>query len=83
MVVVGRVPTGTPSCCYLPLSVAVVLVFATAIGLLLAAINVYLRDVQYLVEIVPDAPVLGFADRLLVATGPRQPRRHLDWRRST
>jgi ABC-2 type transport system permease protein len=50
MVAIGRVPTGT-RLLYLPLSLAVLLVFAMAIGLFLAAINVYLRDVQYLVEI--------------------------------
>lgn len=50
VLVVGRVPTGS-RLWYLPLSLTVVLVFATAIGLALAAVNVYLRDVQYLVEI--------------------------------
>jgi ABC-2 type transport system permease protein len=50
VVIVGRVPTGS-RLWYLPLSLAVVLVFATAVGLALAAVNVYLRDVQYLVEI--------------------------------
>jgi ABC-2 type transport system permease protein len=50
VLVVGRVPTGS-RLLYLPLSLAVILVFATAFGLALAAINVYLRDVQYLVEI--------------------------------
>jgi ABC-2 type transport system permease protein len=50
VLVVGRVPTGS-RLWYLPLSLAVVLVFATAFGLALSAINVYLRDVQYLVEI--------------------------------
>lgn len=50
VLVVGRVPTGS-RLWFLPLSLAVVLVFATAFGLALAAINVYLRDVQYLVEI--------------------------------
>ena len=34
------------------LALAVVLVFATGFAFLLSAINVYLRDVQYLVEIV-------------------------------
>ncbi len=50
-VVAGDFPTGT-RWVYLPLSLAVVL--ATALGwvLLLSALNVYLRDVQYLVEIV-------------------------------
>jgi ABC-2 type transport system permease protein len=47
---VWRVPTGT-RLLYIPLSVAVLLVFAIAMGLCLAAVNVYLRDVQYLVEI--------------------------------
>jgi ABC-type polysaccharide/polyol phosphate export permease len=50
VVVTGQVPTGS-RLLYIPLSVAVLLVFATAIGLVLAAVNVYLRDVQYLVEI--------------------------------
>jgi ABC-2 type transport system permease protein len=35
----------------IPLALAVLLVFATALGLLLASANVYLRDVQYLVEV--------------------------------
>lgn len=34
-----------------PLALLVLVVFATALGLLLAASNVYLRDVQYLVEV--------------------------------
>jgi ABC-2 type transport system permease protein len=50
VVVVGAVPTGS-RLWFFPLSLAVVLAFATAIGLFLAAVNVYLRDVQYLVEI--------------------------------
>lgn len=49
-VAVGKVPFGE-RLLYLPLSVAVLFVWATAFGLVLAAINVYLRDVQYLVEI--------------------------------
>jgi ABC-2 type transport system permease protein len=32
--------------------IAVALIYATAIGILLSALNVYLRDVQYLVEVV-------------------------------
>jgi ABC-2 type transport system permease protein len=35
----------------IPLALAVLLVFGLALGLLLAAANVYLRDVQYLVEV--------------------------------
>ena len=34
-----------------PLAVLVLLLFSTALGLVLAAVNVYLRDVQYLVEV--------------------------------
>jgi ABC-2 type transport system permease protein len=49
-VLVGSVPTG-PRLLYLPLSLGVLLVWGTAAGLLLGAVNVYLRDVQYLVEI--------------------------------
>ncbi len=48
--VVGRFPTGE-RLLYLPLSAAVLFVWATALGLMLAAVNVYLRDVQYIVEI--------------------------------
>ncbi|KQS58084.1 sugar ABC transporter [Geodermatophilus sp. Leaf369] len=46
----GSIPSGT-RLLYVPLSLAVIVVFATAIGMALAAVNVYLRDVQYLVEI--------------------------------
>lgn len=49
-VAVGKVPVGE-RLLFLPLSVAVLFVWATAFGLMLAAVNVYLRDVQYLVEI--------------------------------
>jgi ABC-2 type transport system permease protein len=37
---------------YLPLSVLLILVFATALALVLSALNVYLRDVQHLIEIL-------------------------------
>lgn len=50
IVVLSDVPTGS-RLLFVPLSLAVVLVYATALGLVLAAVNVYLRDVQYLVEI--------------------------------
>lgn len=36
---------------YAPLAVGVVLIYGTALSLLLSAVNVYLRDVQYLVEV--------------------------------
>ena len=47
---VGRLPTGA-RWFYFPLSLALLLVFATALALLLSAVNVYLRDVGYLVEV--------------------------------
>jgi ABC-2 type transport system permease protein len=47
---IGQFPTGT-RWFYLPLSLALLYVFATALALLLSATNVYLRDVQYLVEV--------------------------------
>lgn len=47
----GRFPTGS-RWLYLPLSLLVLVTFATALGVLMAAVNVYLRDMQYLVEIV-------------------------------
>lgn len=37
---------------YLPLALAVVLLFSFALGLLLSAVNVYLRDFQHLVEVL-------------------------------
>jgi ABC-2 type transport system permease protein len=37
---------------YFILALAVLIVFSTALALLLAAVNVYLRDVQYLIEIM-------------------------------
>ncbi|MBN9376554.1 MAG: ABC transporter permease [Cellulomonas sp.] len=48
--VTGKFPTGS-RWWYLPLSLALLYVFATAMALLLSATNVYLRDVQYLVEV--------------------------------
>lgn len=49
--VLGQFPVGT-RWGYFLLAFAVLVVFATALALLLAAVNVYLRDVQYLVEIL-------------------------------
>lgn len=48
--IVGKFPVGL-RWAYAVLGVAVILVFGMAVGLVLAAVNVYLRDVQYLVEI--------------------------------
>ncbi|WP_158372241.1 ABC transporter permease [Cellulosimicrobium cellulans] len=49
-IAVGNFPTGS-RWGYLPLSLAVIVVTALGWSLLLSAINVYLRDIQYLVEI--------------------------------
>jgi ABC-2 type transport system permease protein len=49
-VVTGSVPTG-PRLLFVPLALAVLLVYGTALALVLSAVNVYLRDVQYLVEV--------------------------------
>lgn len=37
---------------YFPISLAVIIVWGLACGLVLSALNVYLRDIQYLVEVV-------------------------------
>lgn len=54
VVVLGRVPTGE-RLLFAPLALGVVVVFGTALAVVLSAVNVYLRDVQYLVEIVMTA----------------------------
>lgn len=46
----GRFPTGS-GWLYLVPALLLVVVWGTALGILLAALNVYLRDIQYLVEI--------------------------------
>jgi len=50
-IVNGQFPLGA-RWWYFVLAVATTVVFATALALLLSAVNVYLRDVQYLVEIL-------------------------------
>ncbi len=42
---------------YVPISLVVVVVWGLAMGLILAALNVYMRDIQYLVEV---AIMIGF-----------------------
>lgn len=49
--VLGAFPTGS-RWGYGALALAVLIVWASALGILLSAVNVYLRDVQYLVEIL-------------------------------
>lgn len=50
-VVLGKTPA-LSSIPYLVLALATLLVFASALALLLSALNVYLRDIQHLVEIL-------------------------------
>lgn len=52
---------------YLPLSMALILVYATAIALILSALNVYLRDVQHIVEIL--LLVLFWASPIVYSVG--------------
>jgi ABC-2 type transport system permease protein len=49
-IVLGRVPLGV-DLLYVPASIVLIVVVATAVALALAALNVYLRDIQHLVEI--------------------------------
>ncbi len=50
-IALGQAPLH-PDLALLPLSFAVLIVFSFAIGLLLSAVNVYLRDFQHLVEVM-------------------------------
>jgi len=50
--IVFRVPPLTPDLAYAPLAFLVLLVFGTAVGMLLAALNVYFRDVQHIIEVI-------------------------------
>lgn len=49
-IVLGRVPLSV-DLLYVPASIVLIVVVATAVALALAALNVYLRDIQHLVEI--------------------------------
>ena len=49
-VVLGQFPAHA-EILYAPLAIGVVLVYGIAFGLFLSAVNVFLRDVQYLVEV--------------------------------
>jgi len=51
IVVLGQFPVSW-NLLYAPVAVAIVLVYGLALGVLLSALNVYLRDIQYLVEVV-------------------------------
>ena len=49
-IVLGQVPWSA-DIVYVPLGVIIVLIYGIALALLLSALNVYLRDIQYLVEV--------------------------------
>lgn len=50
-VIVIRPPALSIRLLYVPMSIVLILVWVVALGLFLSAMNVYLRDVQYLVEV--------------------------------
>ena len=51
IVVTGEIPS-LASLAYLPLALVVLVVYATLFGLLLSALNVYMRDIQHLIEVI-------------------------------
>lgn len=51
ILVLGKFAVG-PQLLYLPAAIGVVLVYGLSLGLLLSAVNVYLRDIQHLVEVL-------------------------------
>ena len=61
---------------YLPLALLTLVLFVTALGLLLAAANVYLRDVQHLLELVLlfwfwTTPIVYLSRQATESLGPR------------
>ena len=64
--VVGRPPL-TPYILLAPLAIVLMIVLGTAIALVLSAVNVYLRDVQHILEIV--LLVLFWASPILYSAG--------------
>jgi len=51
MLVFGRFPL-TADLLYAPLALILIIIYATAIGLLIAGLNVYFRDTEHLIEVV-------------------------------
>lgn len=49
--VTGQFPL-SPNLLFLPLSLGVLLLFSVSLGLILSALNVYLRDIQHLIEVL-------------------------------
>lgn len=50
-VVLGRFPL-SPNLLYLPAAIIIVLLYGTALAILLSGLNVFLRDIGYLVEVI-------------------------------
>jgi len=69
-IVRGQFPTGT-RWFFFPLSLLLTVIWATALALILSAVNVYLRDVQYLVEL--GVTVLFWVSPIVYAWGFVQP----------
>ena len=61
----------------LPIAVLIVMILATGLGMLLAAINVLFRDVSHFLELIMLAPLLGNPDRLSVRLHCQGPRRSI------
>ena len=51
IVVTGAIPS-LAQLAYLPLALVVLVVYATLFALLLSALNVYMRDIQHLIEVI-------------------------------
>lgn len=71
--VLGQFPTGTRWLTFL-LAFAVLVTFSTALAIFLSAVNVYLRDVQYLVEIL--IMILFWASPIVYSWGLLQDHLH-------
>jgi ABC-2 type transport system permease protein len=67
----GSFPTGV-RWLYFPLAFLVLITFATALALVLSAVNVYLRDIQYLIEII--IMVLFWASPIVYAWSQVEPK---------
>ena len=63
---------------YLIPSLLVILVYGAAIGLVLSALNVYLRDVQFVIDVGLMVLLWALTDRLLVLDG-RRPSSTCSW----
>jgi ABC-2 type transport system permease protein len=74
--VLGQAPWNA-NLLYAPLSLAVIIIFATALSLLLSAVNVYLRDIQHLVEVA--VLILFWASPIVYSFGFIDQKLHGNW----